>query len=722
MTTPQNSPRPPMDLSKLPVLDQVVEGFEPQSLHLSTESGTLGRRNQNTYDVEITKDRPLLKALKQLIVKAGLVTATRAATASSIKPTELALRTKNGNFYREAVNTETDLEATVIALDARAHLEALGGLKVVSPAAPAPAPASVTMIERALLAAAPTVTPPAASVHETAATPETPDIVLPPAYSGDERTVLLTPEDHMRMQADYARANLRMQNELDGLTGGQRDALDDLFADSAFDDEPEQPKQTLKQRILAGLPGAITSGVVVAATKVGVMTALGASVSAFALAPAITTVGGIGAGIFVGQSVAHLRARWNEAEASKGEKISLKQVFKACASKENISREWAAYRDAINNRDGKQFWKQALVKGTFAASIGAAVAWAPELSGMATEQLNKTETGAAVVKGLSSTFNTVADKTASAWSATKKFFSTSLFAGKTPAPSAVSAGKIIPPAAPASAPAPVAAAAPAAAEPPAAAAAPVEAALPLTPIEKVRALLKEMGVSDNAANKLLNRTGVTEAQRINDVAVGLNNGVYGMPLNRDTARDLFQTAKDMGNAKAALDLDVATGKVAPPAPAVLPASPAEPAPAVGETGISEATRRAAYAQAGLPFPEAAAPAVVAPTVIAPAEDVPPARIGSEVARCVMEQVEKGKMAIKSLCSIFSETMKANDHVLIEGKGMGVLTAGQPEGVAKYGLDGEIGEGEALETKSFMRASRRDFRDSIYIPWLSREAQ
>jgi hypothetical protein len=718
MTTPPNSPRLPADLSKLPVLDQVVEGYAPQSLHLSTESGTLGKRAQNTYDVEITPDRPLLKALKQLIVKAGLVTDAHAKSTSSIKPTELALRTKNGNLYKEAVGTETDLEATVLALDARAHLEARG-LKAVTPVAPVPAPATVTTIERSQLAAAAPVTPPPAPVAPAAAsTAEEPadiDVVLPQAYTGAERTVMLSAEDHLRMQADYAR------DELDGLTGGQRDTLDNLFDDSAFDDEP--PKPTLKQRILAGLPGALTSGAVVAATKVGVMSALGASVSAFALAPAITTIGGIGAGIFVGQSVAHLRARWTEAEAAKGEKISLKQVFQACASKENISREWAAYRDAINNRDGKNFWKQALVKGTFAASIGAAVAWAPELSGMATEQLNKTETGAAVVKGLSATFNTVADKTASAWGATKKFFSTSLFAGNTPAPPPSVAGKIIP-AAPASAPAPVAAAAPTVAEPPAAAAAPVEAAAPLAPIEKVRALLKEMGVSDNAANKLLNRTGVTEAQRINDVAVGLNNGVYGMPLNKDSARDLFQTAKDMGNAKAALDLDVATGKVVPPAPVAAPAAVAEPTPAFEEgSKITDDQRRAAFAQAGVPFvAEPLAPAAVPAAIMAPAEDLPPTRLGAEVARCVLEQVEKGKMAIKSLCSIFSDTMKANDHVIIEGKGMGVLAPDTPEGMLKYGLDGQIGEGEAADTRSFMRASRRDFRDSIYIPWLSREAQ
>lgn len=717
MTTPPNSSRP-ADLSKLPVLDQVLEGYAPQSLHLSTETGTLGKRAQNTYDIDLTPDRPLLKALKQLIVKAGLVTAAHAKSTSSIKPTELALRTKNGNLYKEAVGTETDLEATVLALDARAHLEARG-LKAVTPVAPAPAPATVTTIERSQFAAAAPVTPPAAPVAPAAAAePADIDVVLPPAYTGAERTVLLTAEDHLQMQADHARS------ELNGLTGRQPDEFDNIFDDSAFDDEPEQPKPTLKQRILAGLPGAITSGAVVAATKVGVMSALGASVSAFALAPAITTIGGIGAGIFVGQSVAHLRARWTEAEAAKGEKISLKQVFKACASKENISREWAAYRDAINNRDGKNFWKQALVKGTFAASIGAAVAWAPELSGMATEQLNKTETGAAVVKGLSATFNTVADKTASAWSATKKFFSTSLFADKTPPSSPSVAGKIIPAAqAPASAPAPVAAA-PTVAEPPAAAAAPVEAAVPLTPIEKVRALLKEMGVSDNAANKLLNRTGVTEAQRINDVAVGLNNGVYGMPLNKDSARDLFQTAKDMGNAKAALDLDVATGKVAPPAPAAAPAAAVEPTPAFEEgSKITDDQRRAAFAQAGMPFvAEPLAPAAVPAAITAPAEDLPPTRLGAEVARCVLEQVEKGKMALKSLCSIFSDTMKANDHVIIEGKGMGVLAPDTPEGMLKYGLDGQIGEGEAVDTRSFMRASRRDFRDSIYIPWLSREAQ
>lgn len=699
---PTNAAHPRLAAADLPVLTEEVTGFQPDALFLTTEKHTLGIKNPKptTISRDITESRSLMSALKQLIAAAGLVAATGSKTTSNIKPTELALRTRNGHFFREALDTGSNLEAAVQALDTRAQ-RAAAGLEPVKLVEAALAPATVSTIERAATQAVPSTTSPAV------------DLELPDEGAGADRTVLLTPADHLEMQEQYAREDLNKITGGRAIPDGPDSDFDDIFKDSAFDDEP--PRQTLKQRILAGLPGALTSGIVVAATKVGVMSALGASVSAFALAPAITTIGGIGAGIFVGQSVAHLRARWAEAEAAKGEKISLRQIFKS-ASGENISREWTAYRDAINNRDGKGFWKQALVKGTFAASIGAAIAWSPELSNLATEQLNKTQTGAAVVKSLSSTFNTFADKANAVANTAKTTFAKYWPFGKPAAvPVPVQAAQ------PAPAPAPQAAApvqepapqaAQAAAEPPAPE--PAEEILYNTPMDKARAMLQELGVSDSAAAKLLDRAGVTEAQRINDVAVGLNNGIYGMPLNKGAALELFQTAKDMGNAKSAYDLGVATGKIVPPVPAADPVpTPAETpnnGRAEGST-ITDDQRRAALAQVGLEFQpaaEAAAPAADLPAGERPVTEADaPKRIGTEAARCVLEQLEKGKNAIRSLCKVFADTMQQGDHVLIEGQGVGRVP---------YEAN------EAGETTPFMRASRRNFRDTLFVPWMQRDAQ
>ena len=705
--TPNNSARPPHADADLPVLREELPGFQPETLFLTTEKHTLGTKNPKptTISRDITESRSLMSALKQLVAAAGIVAATGTKTTSNIKPTELALRTRNGRFFKEPLNTASNLEAVVHALDTRAQ-HAAKGLETVTLSEAAPAPATVSTIERAAAQTAPADTATAAApVVDTPAV----DVELPEATTGAERTVLLTPQDHLAMQEEHARA------ELDAILGGHKATLDNLLTPAA--PQAAEPKKTLKQRILAGLPGALTSGAVVAATKVGVMSALGASVSAFALAPAITTIGGIGAGIFVGQSVAHLRERWNEAEAAKGEKISLKQIFKA-AGKENISREWNAYRDAINNRDGKRFWRQALVKGTFAASIGAAIAWTPELTGLATEQLNKTTTGASVVKGLSSAFNTVSDKVSSGLSATKKFLTTSIFANNAPAtpPADTTAASR-------SASGPITPLAPAATTtvPAAEAVTPgVEQLVPAAaPLDTVRAQLTEMGASERAINRLLNQTGVTEAQRINDVGVGLNNGIYGLPMNKDAARQMFEMARDMGNAKAATDLGVMNGTIAPPAPVQAPvettaAAPEAAAPEAGSK-ITDAERRAAYEQVGLPFNETAPPAAADTPAPAIDPDRPltkddhPKRIGSEAARCVLEQVEKGRRAIRSLCTVFADVMQPKDTVLIEGKGLGTVP---------YTNDAE----EAVDTESFMHASRRDFRDWSFVPWMKREAQ
>lgn len=468
---------------------------------------------------------------------------------------------------------------------------------------------------------------------------------------------------------------------------------DDALAPAS---SPSQKPGLFKQ-VLNGLPGFATSAATVWGAKAGIA-ALLTGVSPVALAPVVTTATALATGVFVGQSVAYLRSRWTKAEEDQGRKISLKEIFAGCAKGENIRREAKAYAQELRTAS---FWTSAVKKGGLAAALGTAVGWTPEIVQAASEKLSETQTGTALINTLTSTFNSVADVAGSTFSAAKSFVTESSafkFAsqywpfGRSGSTASQPDRRL--------ATGPIREMAPP--PPPPEVVAPVESAIvpaaPLSPLEQVRALLAEKGVGQDRISRLLDRPDVTVAQRIDDVAVGLNNGIYGLPLDRDSALELFQTAKEMGNVKAAVDLDVATGKIAPPSPAVTspvipeasadrPAAALPLAPDVGDSPSSTPNAQ----------PEEDSLTLSDGTVITRADA--PAQVGNEAGRCVKDSQRN---PLLWLCSVFRDTLAPGESVTIENKGVSVIPY--------------INEGsEPVSTSDFLNAARVDSVNRTPLP-------
>ena len=449
-----------------------------------------------------------------------------------------------------------------------------------------------------------------------------------------------------------------------------------IWDDSGFDTEPLKPR--LLTRIYEGLPGFLGGAGFMAATKC-TTAALCSSVSAPAL---LTGAAVLSVGALASQTLSYIRERKAELhEIAKAESptgaASAPSILRNLFNREAIGRELRAFGQEVKSAS---FWKGAATKGLIAGGLGATFSY---LAHNDTVQAYAHKAVDAIKD------SSLVQKLTGSWFV------------KAPVQHVVS-GKVTPlPAAATPASAPVAAVA---AAPAVTAGAPKA---PVTLLDKARALFAAKGVNADAAEKMLSRTDVSEAQRIKDAAVGLGNGKYGFEANPEAAKAAMKLAAENGNAQAARDLAL-NGRplpVAAPATVHVAAPTIAAVPAADTPELSTHEKAAAFIRAN--YPETTAPsapeAVTAPAV--DAEPVPPKQVGSEAARCVMEKATSVRSSIRSLCSVFKNMVEPNDHVLMQDASGAMSTP--------YIYDGEAPQ----ETVKFMNNARRDFRDNLFMPSL-----
>lgn len=445
-------------------------------------------------------------------------------------------------------------------------------------------------------------------------------------------------------------------------SGPAAGAPDDIFADSDFD-QPAKPR--LLTRIYEGLPGFVGGAGFMAATKC-TTAALCSTVSAPAL---VTGAAVLGVGAFTSQTLTYIRERKAAlqeiaaAQSPTGE-AKVPSILRNLFNKEAVGRELRAFGQELKTA---HFWKGAATKGIIAGGLGAAFSFAAH-----NDTVQHYAHKAVEAVRDSSLFQKL---TSLSWT------------GK---PAAIPA-KVAPAAATASAPAPAASAASNAASGkivPAAVEAPVAPKEPVTLLDKARALFATKGANSEAAEKMLGRTGVSEAQRVKDMAVGLGNGKYGFEVDQDTAKAAMKLAAENGNAQAARDIAL-NGKPLP-----VSASPAAPVAAPAAAGIvhvpndglsareaaiadkaATQARAAAFIQENYGAAPAAAPA--APLDAASAAETPatskavmpmvePQQVGNEAARCVTQvQETRESTVLNSICKAFKAVMNPKDVVLID---------------------------------------------------------
>lgn len=468
-------------------------------------------------------------------------------------------------------------------------------------------------------------------------------------------------------------------------SAGTGPSNNDIWDDSGFD---AKPKPRLLTRIYEGLPGFLGGAGFIAATKC-TTAALCSTVSAPAL---LTGAAVLSVGAVASQTLSYIRERKAELhEIAKAESLTgtaaAPSILRNLFNREAIGRELRAFGQEVKS---KSFWKGAATKGLIAGGLGATFGY---LAHNDTVQAYAHKAVDAIKD------SSLVQKLTGPWFA--KAPVQNIVSGKvTPLPaSAVAASAAAPSATPASAAVASVAPAPAVvAEPPRA---------PVTLLDKARALFAEKGVNADAAEKMLSRTDVSEAQRIKDAAVGLGNGKYGFETNPEAAKAALKLAAENGNAQAARDLALNGRPLPVAAPSVPAAAPPAPVsvPAADATEVSARAKADAFIRAN--YPETVAPAA-AETVTTPAidaEPVPPKQVGSEAARCVMEKATSVRSSIRSLCSIFKNMVEPNDHVLMQDASGALSTP--------YIYDGEAPQ----ETVKFMNNARRDFRDTLFMPSL-----
>lgn len=447
-------------------------------------------------------------------------------------------------------------------------------------------------------------------------------------------------------------------------------------------------KPSLKQRVLEGLPGFIGgAGSVMAAKSAAAACAKGLCVSSSPLALAAAGVLGAAAvGGVAAQTVSHIKDRWALAEAEGGKKLGVRDLvrdFSLAAAK----RELGAYGHELA---GKKFWKGAATKGGISAVCGAAFGGLMSTE-TAQQGLQKGLDYVSQIKPLS-----VLEKIVTTLSGSGSAHAGTLPTAdaRLPVSSLVAAEALAPSTLPtAEVRLPVSSLVAAEALAP--------STLPITtPIDQLKTLAEAKGTPNSALTKLLARASAGNLQAIKDAAMGAWNGKLGLPVNKDLARQLYEIAAKGGNAQAVRDLawiNATHPAAAPTLPTSAPVSaslPVQPAPPLA---LADGIPAAGSIDEMAP--------VILPPPIKPIEA--PTRLGSEAGRCVLEQLEKGKSTIRSLCSVFKSMVMPNEQVLMQSADGSLNQPYLHEGT------------EPKATATFLDQSRRDFRDTLFLPSIQR---